>query len=46
MNSSPNFILPGFACMFGAHELKDVMKKNEETQVVEKYILPHLDRCL
>ena len=36
----------GFASMFGAHELKDVMKKNEETQVVEKYILPHLDRCL
>ncbi|XP_052060315.1 rho guanine nucleotide exchange factor 12-like isoform X6 [Mytilus californianus] len=35
----------GFASMFGAHELKDIMKKNEEIAVVEKYVMPHLDRC-
>ncbi|CAC5390881.1 ARHGEF12 [Mytilus coruscus] len=35
----------GFSSMFGAHELKDIMKKNEEIAVVEKYIMPHLDRC-
>lgn len=35
----------GFSSMFGAHELKDIMKKNEEIAVVEKYVMPHLDRC-
>ena len=36
----------GFGTMFGAQDLKDNMKKNEEIAVVEKYLMPHLDRCL
>ncbi|XP_076110321.1 rho guanine nucleotide exchange factor 11-like isoform X1 [Mytilus galloprovincialis] len=35
----------GFGNMYGIHELKDIMKKNEEIAVVEKYVMPHLDRC-
>ncbi|KAK3611367.1 hypothetical protein CHS0354_025897 [Potamilus streckersoni] len=29
----------------GAHELKDNMDKNEETRLIEQYLVPDLDRC-
>ncbi|KAL3887292.1 hypothetical protein ACJMK2_027235, partial [Sinanodonta woodiana] len=29
----------------GAHELKDNMDKNEETRLIEQYLVPDLDKC-
>ncbi|XP_069115290.1 rho guanine nucleotide exchange factor 11-like isoform X4 [Argopecten irradians] len=36
----------GMGNMFGAHEVRDSMKKREEMEVIEKYLLKHLDKAL
>ncbi|XP_021377330.1 rho guanine nucleotide exchange factor 12-like isoform X4 [Mizuhopecten yessoensis] len=36
----------GMGNMFGAHEVRDSMKKREEMEVIEKYLLRHLEKTL
>ena len=32
--------------MFGAHEVRDTMKKNEELDILGKYLWPHVEKLV
>ncbi|XP_067675120.1 rho guanine nucleotide exchange factor 11-like isoform X5 [Haliotis asinina] len=35
----------GLGSIYGVHELEDVMEKNKELKIIDKYLSPHLERC-
>lgn len=40
-------VIPGLGSLYGAHELQDEnMEKSKELKIVEKYLVPHLERFL